>query len=396
MRQKICITLLLFMICTAEAWADVVVIMRREAEASGNYVRVCDIARVEGPKEQANEVALIVLGPTPPRGQTHQITRWDIENRLFEMGVAASVTFTGNDMVRVFGGGASTRHFDDGLTRPLQDLSPVIPFDGETVGRTLGAPMDSTDRLSAREEPAKPIKPAAKVIEASLSPAAMADSLSATARSRIGDAISGFLAGKYSRADMEIEARVLTLGDAIADSVHEVKVEEAIGGRVPGKATLRLSIKDTPESPARSVMVSADTEVFGLAPVATRQLTRGELLEPRDVTVSRVRMESGKGYLPPNPDAVIGRALKKNVKPGEPILAVDAVQAEAVKRGNLVVVIASGAGWEVKTIGKAMGGGGVGELITVEDSATRAKYPARISGPGTVTMIVPKDRLNKK
>ena len=389
MCRKSIIPLFLFMLLASEAWADVVVIMRREAEATGNYVRICDIARVEGPNEQAREVALIVLGPTPPRGQSQEITRWDIETRLFEMGIVASVTFTGNDMVRVFGNGTGRRILAVGAETGLGRLSPVTPNDGGTADRRLGADGDG-------DPVAKPFKPAPKTFESPVPPGTLVAAMSSGAKSRVNQAIARYLAEKYPRSDMEVEARLLTIEDAVPESAHEIKVEEALGGRVPGKATLRLSVRDTDQAEPRQVVASADTQVYGLALVAGRQLTRGEQLEPRDVVVTRVRMESGKGYLPPTPDAASGRTLKKNVKPGEALLAVDAVPSEAVKRGNLVVVIATGKGWDVKTVGKALGSGMVGDSITVEDASTKAKYPARITGPGTVAMIVPKDRLNKK
>ena len=105
MRRKTSISMFIILLCAPEALADVVVIVRREAESAGKYIRVCDIARVEGPRELALEVAKTVIGPTPQRGETREITRWEIEKRLREMGLDADIAFAGNDSVTVFGNG---------------------------------------------------------------------------------------------------------------------------------------------------------------------------------------------------------------------------------------------------------------------------------------------------
>ncbi|MDR1535921.1 MAG: hypothetical protein LBU64_12650, partial [Planctomycetota bacterium] len=94
MRRILFITLIVLAVACFEARADVIIIVRRQAEAAGNYIRICDVARVDGPREQAAEVGAIILGPTPGKGETREFTRWEIENRLLEMGVTARVSFT--------------------------------------------------------------------------------------------------------------------------------------------------------------------------------------------------------------------------------------------------------------------------------------------------------------
>ncbi len=381
MRRTLLISMALLPLLISEALADVVIIVRREAEASGNYVRVCDIARVEGPKEQAAEVAGTVLGPTPPKGQIQEITRWDIESRLFEMGVAAKVSFSGNTMVKVSGGGARLR-FAQSDDAELPGLDPFYERPGAgsfTLPSSLGDSSPAPAPAAAKSSAAKPAAPAHA--------GSPLDAMPPEARERLGKAISQFLASKYKRPDIEIGATILSVSEAIPYTVRDIVVEEATDGRVPGKATLRLSVRETPGAPPRQVMVSADTEVFALAPVAAKPLYKGEVLDAKDVKVERVKMEAGKSYLPPNPMAAAGRELKRNLAAGDPLLAAEAVMGEAVKRGDYVQNIISDKGWRVQSAGKALGGGMVGDLITVEDVSNKTKYQARITGQGTVSVI---------
>lgn len=402
MLRKLCIHCVLLMLLTSEAWADVVLIMRREAEASGNYIRICDIARVEGPRDQTEEIAMIVLGRTPGKGQIREFTRWDIEYRLFEMGIRARVTFTGNDMVRVFGDGGGRRF---GEAADESTFPGLVPLNLERISQ---APFDSSRGDPRRESAgwertgkdgtiaALPYKPAARAFEPRENPAALLDAMSSDARIRIGNVLSEYLAGKYPRSDIEVEAKLVSVDGEIPSGAYEVKVLDAVSGQVPGRATLRLSVKKQIDDEPRNVVVAADTTVFGLAPVAARQLNRGELLNQRDVLITRVRMESGKAYLPPSSKSVSGREMKRSLKAGEPVTAADAVPGEAVKRGDLVVVDTTGKGWQIRTTAKALGSGMVDDLIQVEDVGTKAKYTARITGRGEVSAMAKKDKLNNK
>lgn len=362
MRRFFCICLCLLPFLATQALADVVVIMRREAQASGNYVRICDVARIEGPKEQASEVGLTVLGPTPASGKPLEISRWDIETRLYEMGVAARVTFSGNDTVKVFGTGRAPRAApqDDAA---LRELNPIN--------------LNLASRAGAADQP--PAKPApAKMESVPGMGAVLPGSLEASARERIGNTISLYLAGRYKRPDIDVETNIISLSEAVPYSAHEIEVAEAVEGKIPGRAVLRLQVKETPEAEPKRVTVAIDASVHAPALVASRQMYKGEVLAPKDVLVKRVKMESGKSYLPPNPRAAIGRELEKNLPAGAPLVASDSKLTEAVKRGTEIVVINEGTGWEVRSRGKAMGSGMVGDTITVEDLGTKAKYYARI------------------
>ncbi len=389
MLRKSCISLILFLLAATPAVADVVVIVRREAQSPGNYIRVCDIARVDGPDSQAREVAMTVLGPAPSRGETREITRWDIETRLYEMGLFANVTFTGNDVVRVLGAGAPSRLHDETRFQPLG----ALPADAAARPRA-----DAPSRAGEDGRERRPVeKPApAPVPNAAESGAARFADLGADGKQRVARAIGDYFAARYragnNLADIEVAASVIGATDGIPATAHEITVEDA-EGKIPGRARLTLSVRDEADSAPRRVAVSADTEVFGLALVAGRTLSKGESLRPADVSVARVRMEWGQSYLPPKPKAVAGREAARPLRPGEVLLADDAAAGVAVKRGQLVIVDTAGKGWRLQTKAKAHGNGGVGDIVTVEDLETRTKYPVRITAPGTVAVVVNKDKL---
>lgn len=393
MLRTVAIALTLLLLGISQALADVTVIVRREAEAGGNYVRVCDVARVEGPREQAAEVAKIVLGPTPEMGETRDITRWDIESRLYEMGIGVKVSFSGNDMVRVFGNGAVRRGMlaEDvrlGGLNPFFEQGPATAASGGgNAASSAGVPSFAAAQsvMTATAPNAQPSAPAAARTAKAAPPL---EGMTANARERLGMAVAHYLSGRYNRPDVEVEARVLSVSDVVPAAAHEIQVREAVNGQAPGKALFRVLVRDEAEGPPREIMVSASTEVYAMAPVAARPLYKGEEIGPRDVRVTKVRMESGKAYLPPNLKTVIGREPVRNIPVGEPLLASEVVVADAVKRGEVVQNLVSDGDWMVRSSGKAMSDGKIGDLITVEDTSTKARYQARVTGRKMVAIVV--------
>ena len=397
MRFRLLILFAIILLAAPPAHAEVVLILRREAQPAGNYVRVCDIARVEGPKELVREVSAVVLGPTPARGQTRAFSRWDVEARLYEMGVAAPFSFSGNDSVTVLGNGVPARqpvpepaHFGQLAPIPVQSLarSPLGGADGDPPRRTVG---------TAPSPPPAAVMPGPRVFEPKERGAPAKTPLSDEARKRIAQAASVYLANRYKEAgsrrpDLEVEATILGASGAVPHSAHEVRVENG-DGRVPGKVSLTLLVRDTEESAPREVAVEADTKLFARALVAARNLSRGESLEQRDVAVARVRMDAGKSYLPPAPAFAEGRETRRALRAGEVILAEDAEPGMVVKRGDTVEIVTTGRGWSISGTGKAQGAGMIDDMIMVEDSSTKKKYSARIVGRNRVEAVIKKNGI---
>lgn len=389
MRQLFIISLFSLLLNAGEAWAEVVIIVRQQAEATGNYIRVCDIARVEGPKELAAEVAKTVLGPTPVIGEVREITRWEIEHRIYEVGLKTAIAFTGNDSVRVLGTALRARNFDyadiDGVAveQPARGASAPAPVTIMELpeSRPVSAVNDGRERAAHSEAPGN------------TTPAQPRNPLTLLAddtRDQVSRVISNYLAERYKRPDVEVEVRLVSISGVIPGDAGEIVVEEALEGRIPGRASLALRYMDASGQTTKNITAAIDAEVFALAPVAAKPLYKGDVLAPRDVLITRIKMKSGQSYLPPDPRAVEGREMQKPVSPGAPILATDATPSAAVKRGNVVAVDASGTGWRLQANAKALGSGNIGDVIEVEDVSTKAKYQARVIGYGKVAAVARK------
>ncbi|MDR3210950.1 MAG: flagellar basal body P-ring formation chaperone FlgA [Planctomycetota bacterium] len=379
MRQFIGITLLSIMLLANPARAEVVVILRQSAEASGNYIRIADIARLEGPREQVLAVAKTVLGPTPPRGEWREINRWEIEQRLLEMGITAEVSLTGNELVRVRGNALQVVDQSADWTTTSDPAGLDATLDQRQPERRETNRQTSSDP----ELPGKTENPSARLENRPAAPATLSPRL----REEVEKAVSSYLSDRYQRSDVEVVAKLLDNSLILPEGAHDFTVVEALEGRLPGRVTLSLKARDNSGRELPPLAVSANAEVWGLAPVAARALYKGDVLKAQDAKVTRIKMEAGNNYLAPDPRAVAGREVRRPLNQGEAILATDTQELPAVRRGSPVTVEAVGRAWKVQALAKALADGKIGDLIMVEDSSSKIKYQARVSGIGKVTTL---------
>jgi flagella basal body P-ring formation protein FlgA len=297
------------------------------------------------------------------------------------MGITSSVSFTGNEKVKVLGG--------DGRGRPrsleMEDGRFSLASLGDFPAPGLDRPASADSATRAWADGGQPGRPASAGQSVSI-----LDELRPELKERLAGLVSDYLAGQYSRPDVEIQTSLVSLSAPIPFSAREITVEEA-SGKIPGRASLRLSVRETPDSRPSLVTLSAEADISALALVAARPLAKGEILSSRDVKVGRVKMASGNSYLPPRPAAADGLELSRHLVAGEAVLAGDVSQPPAVRRGDLVQSVTKSSSrngvWTVSASGKALGGGMPGDVITVEDPSTKAKYQARITGRGTVSVL---------
>lgn len=388
MRRFIYISLFLLLLIPSTARADIVIILRQQAEAAGNYIRVCDIARIEGPRELAVEVAKTVLGPTPARGEVREITRWEIEHRIYEMGLETIIAFTGNDTVKVTGNGPPSHRPDysemDGIELDRQDMA-IAPREKEV--RAVEPPAGKSAPsafVDPSAEKGKAENRAGKNEANRHNPLA---ELSGESRETLTRTLSEFLANQYGRPDVDVEIRLTSLSDGIPAAIAGATVIEALEGRIPGKASLAVRYVDSAGKESKALTVGIEADVYALAPVAAKPLYKGDVLTAGDILVARVKMKSGSTYLPPDAKIAEGREVQKALQTGTPILATDAIPTAAVKRGATVSVDSSGKGWRLQATAKALGSGEIGDIIAVEDISTKAKYQARVTGHGIVAAL---------
>lgn len=138
----------------------------------------------------------------------------------------------------------------------------------------------------------------------------------------------------------------------------------------------------------RAVLLIAALALPGAASAgslaALRTLPAGSLIAAEDVALNPAL----KGGLD-DPAQVIGREARVTIYEGRPILAASVTAPTLVDRNQLVTVGWSRGGLTIQTEGRALGRGGVGEVVRVLNIASRVTVSARINPDGTLSVVTP-------
>ena len=117
-------------------------------------------------------------------------------------------------------------------------------------------------------------------------------------------------------------------------------------------------------------------------PVLSHAITRGELLEAEDFALEARPAAQGRGALSPADAA--GKEATRNIPAGSVVRATDLVTPRLVRRGEPVNVVVRAGGLSIATTGRALGSGGMGDLVRVVVTSTNRTLDGVVAGSGEV------------
>jgi flagella basal body P-ring formation protein FlgA len=121
-------------------------------------------------------------------------------------------------------------------------------------------------------------------------------------------------------------------------------------------------------------------------PVLTRRIARGETIAAADLSWA----EADEARTPVNavvePSALIGLAVRRDLKPGQPILAKDLAKPRLIEKGALVTLIVSQPGMQLTARGRALADAGLGDEIAVTNLQSNATVTGTVTGASTVNV----------
>ncbi|QCI62999.1 flagellar basal body P-ring formation chaperone FlgA [Phreatobacter stygius] len=124
--------------------------------------------------------------------------------------------------------------------------------------------------------------------------------------------------------------------------------------------------------------------------VPARAIGRGEVIKTTDLTVERRPRNELNGV--PG-DAIssltqaVGQAARRPLQAERPFRATDLMKPEIVERNGNVLIIYEVAGLSLTIRGKAMEAGAEGDIVQVQNLATRKTMQATVSGLNRVTVV---------
>jgi len=124
--------------------------------------------------------------------------------------------------------------------------------------------------------------------------------------------------------------------------------------------------------------------IRGEGMVAARPLARGERITEAAITTRSIELNSTLRDPIRDAKQLIGMEMRRGVNSGTVFTASLLEAPEAVSRGDHVVISAESGGFSVRSRGKALGSGSIGEQVMVENLSSARTVRARIIAPGQV------------
>jgi flagella basal body P-ring formation protein FlgA len=152
-----------------------------------------------------------------------------------------------------------------------------------------------------------------------------------------------------------------------------------------GRVTLRVRCDgDAPWT----VFVPGQVRLYREVVIASRPLKRDNLVTDDDIVLAERDVGLlNQGYLTSSQQA-IGKKLTRALLPDQVLTPIHVQLAEAIRKGDHVVISARSGGISVRMPGEALSDGAVGKQISVRNQRSNRVIKARVLGPGQVEVAM--------
>lgn len=152
-----------------------------------------------------------------------------------------------------------------------------------------------------------------------------------------------------------------------------------------GRVTLRVRCDD---AAPWTVFVPGQVRLYREVVIVSRPLKRDNLVTDMDIVLAERDVGLlNQGYLTSLQQA-IGKKLTRALLPDQVLAPIHVQLAEAIRKGDQVVISARSGGISVRMPGEALSDGTVGKQISVRNQRSNRVIRARVIGPGQVEVAM--------
>lgn len=133
-----------------------------------------------------------------------------------------------------------------------------------------------------------------------------------------------------------------------------------------------------------AALSTAATAQVADTPVLGRFVDKGELLSTSDFATAPLSLAQARDAMTPSQAA--GMEAIRRLTAGTPVRRSDLIKAQLVRRGEAVSIALRSGGLSIVTEGRALSGGGLGDLVRVVSLSTKRTLDATVDGSGSVRL----------
>lgn len=149
--------------------------------------------------------------------------------------------------------------------------------------------------------------------------------------------------------------------------------------------TVSVGISCTSPKPWK-IYLRAQVSIVRETVVAKRSITKGEILTPADLSLSKIDSAAMGEPAYTQVEALVGMEATRTITAGRAIRAGQVRAPQVVQRGDVIVLLAGTESLEVRMAGKALSSGAVGDSVSVRNNAGDRTLQGRVVAPGMVRM----------
>jgi len=144
------------------------------------------------------------------------------------------------------------------------------------------------------------------------------------------------------------------------------------GARLWGRSLIGVRCQDGGTgTPSWSVLIPVEVKVFGPALVATRQLPAGEVPANGALDVQEIELTRQPPGVITDPATIGDSIMARTLAAGQPLRREHLRARPVITAGEMVKLVASGAGFSVTSYGKALSAAAEGQTVRVQADSGR-------------------------
>jgi len=140
---------------------------------------------------------------------------------------------------------------------------------------------------------------------------------------------------------------------------------------------------------ASEVEISGRTFAVTQVPVLARRLQTGATIGRQDIEWTAVRSAKIAQNIVMEQGNLVGKALRRAIKPGKPVRSSDLTDPVVVSKGAAVTISLNVPNMKLSVVGIALEDGADGQTIKVANSISRKVVYAQVMGPSDVSVAIP-------
>ncbi len=193
-----------------------------------------------------------------------------------------------------------------------------------------------------------------------------------------------FIQSTYDRGD-EIRVRLMTMPGQLKE---DARVKNVSFSRMPDANGDGVCIAEIEANGSRgkSIQIPFRISVKRKLFVLRTNGSKDDMIRKEDLLVREIYMNGKADEYPVSVDDVIGKVLKKDVPANTVITRLMLTDSLAVKRGEIVDIVAENRRIVVSAKGKAVDKGALGEMVRVKNISSGKQVVGRVVAQNTVSV----------